>query len=90
VVDNVGAHQPERIRELVVAAGCELPFLPAYSPDLSPIEEAFGKLKTLVRAAAARTRAALDAAIAAALNAITAADAAGWFAHAGYLTRQAA
>src|SRR3954452_5570168 len=47
VVDNVGAHQPDRIRELVAAAGCELVFLPAYSPDLSPIEEAFSKIKTL-------------------------------------------
>ena len=90
VVDNVGAHKPERIRALVAAAGCELVFLPAYSPDLSPIEEAFSKLKTLIKAAAARTRAALNAAIAAALDAITAADAAGWFAHAGYPTRQAA
>jgi transposase len=90
VVDNVGAHQPERIRALVEAAGCRLVFLPAYSPDLSPVEEAFSKLKTLIRAAAARTRAALDAAIAVALAAVTAADAAGWFAHAGYPTRQAA
>src|SRR5436309_1976813 len=60
VVDNVGAHQPDRIGELVAAAGCELVFLPAYSPDLSPIEEAFSKIKALVKAAAARTRAALD------------------------------
>ncbi len=87
VVDNVGAHQPERIRRLV-AAGCELVFLPAYSPDLSPVEEAFSKIKALVKAAAARTRAALDAAIAAALAAVTAADATGWFSHAGYRTRQ--
>jgi transposase len=90
VVDNVGAHKPERIRALIEAAGCRLVFLPAYSPDFSPVEEAFSKLKTLIRAAAARTRAALDAAIAAALAAVTAADAAGWFAHAGYPTRQAA
>jgi transposase len=90
VVDNVGTHKPDRIRELVAAAGCALVFLPAYSPDFSPIEEAFSKLKALVRAAAARTRAALDQAIAAALDAITAADAAGWFLHAGYPTRQAA
>src|SRR3954451_11976483 len=89
VVDNVGAHQPDRIRELVTAAGCQLVFLPAYSPDLSPIEEAFSKIKMLVKAAAARTHQALDAAIAAALNAVTAADAAGWFSHAGYLTRLA-
>ncbi len=90
VVDNVGAHQPDRIRELVAAAGCELVFLPAYSPDLSPIEEAFSKIKALVKAAAARTRAALDTAIAAALEAVSPADAAGWFSHAGYPTRQAA
>src|SRR3954447_14180457 len=89
VVDNVGAHQPDRIGELVTAAGCQLVFLPAYSPDLSPIEEAFSKIKTLVKAAAARTHQALDAAIAAALDAVTGADAAGWFSHAGYLTRQA-
>jgi transposase len=90
VVDNVGAHQPERIRALVAAVGCQLVFLPAYSPDLSPIEEAFSKIKTLVEAAAARTRAALDAAIALALAAVTVTDAAGWFAHTGYLTPQAA
>src|SRR3954449_3567329 len=48
VVDNVGAHKPDRIRALVEAAGCELVFLPAYSPDLSPIEEAFSKLKALI------------------------------------------
>jgi transposase len=90
VVDNVGAHQPERIRELVVAAGCELVFLPAYSPDLTPIEEAASLIKALVKAAGARTRAALDAAIAAALQTVTPADATGWFTHAGYPTRQAA
>jgi transposase len=77
VVDNVGAHQPDRIRALVEAAGCELVFLPAYSPDLSSIEEAFSKIKALVRAAGARSRAVLDAAIAAALKAVTPADAAG-------------
>jgi transposase len=90
VVDNVGAHKPDRMRVLVEAAGCRLVFLPAYSPDLSPVEEAFSKIKTLVKAAAARTRAALDAAIAVALAAVTASDAAGWFAHAGYPTPQAA
>jgi transposase len=88
VVDNVGAHKPERMHRLVEAAGCELVFLPAYSPDLSPVEEAFSKIKALIRAAAARTRAALDAAIAAALAAVTAIDAAGWFTHTGYATHQ--
>ena len=90
VVDNVGAHKPERIRALIAAAGCRLVFLPAYSPDFSAVEEAFSKIKALVKAAGARTRAALDAAIAVALAAVTASDAAGWFAHAGYPTPQAA
>ena len=88
VVDNVGAHTPDRMRQLIEAARCQLIFLPAYSPDLSPVEEAFSKIKTLVKAAAARTRAALDAAVAAALTAVTANDAAGWFAHAGYSVSQ--
>ena len=90
VVDNVGAHKPERSRALVEAAGCRLVFLPAYSPDFSAVEEANSLIKALVKAAGARTRAALDAAIAVALAAVTASDAAGWFAHAGYLTSQAA
>jgi transposase len=90
VVDNVGAHKPQRMAELVAAAGCELVFLPAYSPDLSPVEEAFSKIKTRVKAAGARTHTALDAAIAAALTSVTPADAAGWFTHAGYPARQAA
>ena len=90
VVDNVGAHKPDRMRALVEAAGCRLVFLPAYSPDLSPVEEAFSKIKALVKAAGARTRAALDAAIAVALAAVTAEDAAGWFTHASYPTPQAA
>jgi transposase len=88
VIDNVGAHKPERMAELVHAAGCELVFLPAYSPDLSPVEEAYSNIKTLVKAAGARTRAALDAAIAAALEAVTPDDAAGWFIHAGYFSPQ--
>jgi len=89
VVDNVGAHKPDHMRALVEAAGCRLVFLPAYSPDFSPVEEAFSKIKTLIKAAGARTRAALDAAIAVALAAVTASDAAGWFTHAGYPNPQA-
>ncbi|CAA9518868.1 MAG: hypothetical protein AVDCRST_MAG73-60 [uncultured Thermomicrobiales bacterium] len=69
---------------MVEAAGCELRFLPAYSPDCSPIEHAFAKLKEGLRRAGARTRADLDAAIAAGLDAITAADARGWYGHCGY------
>ncbi len=84
VMDNLGAHRSERIRELVEARGCELVFLPPYSPDFSPIEEAFSKIKTLLRKAAARTRELLVEAIGRALSAITNRDAMGWFAHCGY------
>ena len=64
VLDNLSAHKSERVRALIEARGCELWYLPAYSPDLSPIEEAFSKLKALLRRAAARTREALEQAIA--------------------------
>lgn len=84
VVDGLGAHRTEKVRELIEARGAELLFLPAYSPDLNPIEEAFSKIKQLVRKAGARTREALVEAIARALAAVTTEDAAGWFDHAGY------
>lgn len=84
VMDNLGAHKPTRIRELVEERGCELVYLPAYSPDYNPIEEAFSKVKNLLRKAAARTREALVEAMGIALSAVTAADARGYFEHAGY------
>ncbi len=84
VMDNLGAHRPKRVRELIEGRGCELLYLPAYSPDLNPIEEAFAKLKHLLRKAAARGKEALVEAMGAALSAITAADARGFFEHAGY------
>ena len=84
VMDNLGAHKPTRIRELVEERGCELVYLPAYSPDYNPIEEAFSKVKNLLRKAAARTREALVEAMGTALSAVTAADARGYFEHAGY------
>ncbi len=84
VLDRLGAHRTEKVRELVEATGAELLFLPSYSPDLNPIEEAFGKMKGIVRKAGARTREALVGAINRALAAVTPEDAAGWFAHAGY------
>jgi transposase len=84
VMDNLGAHRPKRIRELIEQQGCELLYLPAYSPDYNPIEEAFAKIKTLLRKAAARSKEALVEAIGAALSAVTAADAQGFFEHAGY------
>jgi transposase len=84
VLDGLGAHRPKRIRELIEARGAELVFLPSYSPDFNPIEEAFSKIKALVRKEGARMREALLEAIAQALAAVTTEDAAGWFAHAGY------
>ena len=85
VVDNnLGAHRPKRIRELIEQQGCELVYLPAYSPDYNPIEEAFAKIKNLLRKAAARSKEVLVEAIGAALSAVTAADARGFFEHAGY------
>ncbi|MDP9481022.1 MAG: IS630 family transposase [Actinomycetota bacterium] len=84
VLDGLGAHRTQRVRELIEARGAELVFLPPYSPDLNPIEEAFSKIKQLVRKAGARTREALVEAIGRALAAVTPEDAAGWFGHAGY------
>lgn len=68
VIDNLSAHKSLRVRTLIETCGCEIWFLPSYSPDVSPIEEAFSKLKTLLRRAAARTSEALQAAIAHALE----------------------
>jgi transposase len=84
VMDNLSAHRPKRIRELIEQRGCELVYLPSYSPDYNPIEEAFAKIKNLLRKAAARSKEALIGAIAAALSAITAEDIRGYFQHAGY------
>ncbi len=84
VMDNLSAHRPKRIRELIEQHGCELLYLPTYSPDYNPIEEAFAKIKNLLRKAAARSEEVLVEAIAAALSAITAEDIRGYFQHAGY------
>lgn len=74
----------ERIRELIESRGSELLYLPAYSPDLNPIEEAFSKIKGFIRNAKARTRDALVEAMGQALSALSAQDARGLFEHAGY------
>jgi transposase len=88
VLDNLSTHQGRRVRQAIEAKGCHLLFLPSYSPDLSPIEQAFSKLKTCLRRVGARTREALQEAIAQALEIITAQDARGWFTHCGYLARE--
>lgn len=84
VWDNLSAHKNRRVRDRIEAAGCQVRFLPPYSPDFSPIEHAFAKLKTRLRQANARSRPALEDAIAAGLAAITARDAHAWFRHCGY------
>ena len=84
VMDNLSSHKGQRVRELIEGKGCELLYLPPYSPDLDPIEEAFAKVKALLRKAGARTREALIKAMVRALEAVTAKDARGFFEHRGY------
>jgi transposase len=84
VLDKLGAHRPRRVRELIEERGAELVFLPSYSPDLNPIEEAFSKIKNILRKLGARTHEALLEAMEEALSKVTASDAAGWFDHCGY------
>jgi transposase len=84
VMDNLSAHKGARVGDLVAQRGCELLYLPPYSPDLNPIEEAFSKMKGIVRRAEARSREALIEAIGRALEAITSRDARGFFGHCGY------
>jgi transposase len=84
VMDNLSAHKGGRVREIVKRAGCELIYLPPYSPDLNPIERAFSKVKGLLRRAEARTREALIEAMGLALEAVSARDALGFFEHCGY------
>jgi transposase len=84
VMDNLSAHKVKGIREAIEATGATLLYLPPYSPDWSPIEPCWSKLKTFLRAAKARTRDMLDDALARALDTVNAADARGWFAHCGY------
>jgi transposase len=85
-MDNLTAHKGSRVRELVEERGCVLLYLPPYSPDFSPIEEAFSKVKAVLKKACARTRSSLVEAIAAALSAVTPEDARGFVGHCGYLT----
>jgi len=84
IMDNLGSHKSAAVREAIETAGAELRFLPPYSPDFNPIENAFSKLKALLRKAAARTRDALWDAVAAALDAFTPDECANYFAAAGY------
>ena len=84
VMDNLGAHKNERTIALIEQAGAEVRFLPAYSPDLNPIEMMWSKVKALLRKTQARTHSDFLHAIASGLNAVTPRDTLGWFAACGY------
>lgn len=84
VMDNLGAHKAERVRHAFDAAKIAYRYLPAYSPDLNPIEPCWSKLKAKLRAKAARSLEALEAELGPALATITAQDAQGWFRLCGY------
>ena len=88
LMDNLSVHKSKWVRELIEERGCQLWLLPSYSPDLNPIEEAFSKVKNLLRKARARTLQALFEATAQALCAVSAGDARGYFEHCGYRTPQ--
>ena len=85
IMDKLAAHKKRaKVRELIEGRGCQLLYLPSYSPDYNPIEEAFSKIKEILRRACARTREALIEALGEALSAISFRDAQGYFEHAGY------
>jgi transposase len=84
VMDTLSAHKGERVRALVEERGAELLYLPPYSTELNPIEEAFAKIKNLLRKAEVRTREALVEAMGQAISAVSAREARGFFEHCGY------
>lgn len=89
VMDNLAVHRSKWVRELIEERGCELWLLPPYSPDFNPIEQAFSKVKNLIRKAKARTLEALFEATMTALGEVAASDAHGYFKHCGYKMPQA-
>lgn len=86
VMDNLKAHHAESVRVAIESVGAKVKFLPPYSPDLSPIELCWSKLKQLLRSSEARTLDSLDKALTEAVNNITEEDAFGWFNHCGLFT----
>ena len=84
VMDNLSAHKSEATLSLITQVGAQIRFLPAYSPDLNPIEKMWSKVKTLLRSAEARTQQGLLQAIGSALEQVTRQDATNWFASCGY------
>ncbi|OYE04349.1 transposase [Nostoc sp. 'Peltigera membranacea cyanobiont' 232] len=86
VMDNLRVHHAERVRVAIESVGAKVKFLPPYSPDLSPIELCWSKLKQFLRSCEARTLESLDQAMVLAVNYITQDDAFGWFNHCGLFT----
>ena len=84
VMDNLRAHYRKEVRRLIEVRGCSLLYLPPYSPDFSPIELAFSKIKGRLKSLAARTRQALADAVAEACRTVSSTDVTGWFRHCGY------
>jgi transposase len=84
VLDNLSAHKSQHARELIESVGAQLWYLPAYSPDLNPIEKMWSKIKSILRTLKARTKEALIYSIAKALDMVNASDAKGWFNSCGY------
>jgi len=85
IMDNLSSHKSDPTLALITNAGAQALFLPAYSPDLNPIEKMWSKIKSLLRTAEARTPADLITAIGQALTKVTSQDALGWFASCGYI-----
>jgi transposase len=84
VLDNLSVHKAQRVRQAIEDRHCQLLFLPPYSPDFTPIEQAFSKIKAILRGLGARTKEALQEAVRLAIEAMSRHNAAAWFAHAGY------
>ena len=85
ILDNYSIHTDSKVRELIETQGCQLLFLPTYSPDFNPIENAFSKIKSLLKKARATTQDALSLVIKHACNAVTLQDTLAWFKLCGYL-----
>src|SRR6266850_2323693 len=84
---NLKPHKADAVREAIASGGARIEYLPPYSPDLSPIEKCWSKVKASIRAKAARSYEALDRAIMQAFNSITSDDVQGWFSHCGYVVQ---
>ncbi len=84
VLDNLGAHRASRVEEVAAERGAQVLWLAPYSPDFSPIEQCWSKIKSYLRGAKARSAQALDKALAQAIGLVTETDIRGWFRHCGY------